>query len=264
VVLATGLEATAATGPSTAPGDYAILGLDGVTLRTRARVESGDVGCNAGAGAITLMQASQVIGVVAASTVRLGVRARAGQLFCTTFVPLAATTAACELGVTAPLVPAASLPIVQVDPGSEDVRLPRLAVRDALPPGAYGVVRLGVRGRLTLAGGEYAFRSVALSKRAELVCLSACTLRVAERIVMDEDSRLGVDAPLDARAVRVEVKGGGPKPAFRAYPRTRVEGTVYAPNGDVVLGLSGRYTGAFVGRTVLVNPRARIVAASAL
>ena len=64
--------------------------------------------------------------------------------------------------------------------------------------------------------------------------------------------------------MRLNVKGDGPYQAFRALKRSTVAANVYAPGGDVWLGIGGTYTGAFVGERVLVWQNATIEAANAL
>jgi len=53
------------------------------------------------------------------------------------------------------------------------------------------------------------------------------------------------------------VRGGGQRAAFRAFRRSVVNATVFAPNGDVVLGRAAATPGAFIGNTVFVFRRRR-------
>jgi hypothetical protein len=262
VVLATALELGAVEAPSSTARDYAVLGLEKVTLRSGVEVEGGDVGCNGSSGAVSLMARARVTGSVAGNTIQIGQRATAAQLFCTKLDRQRPNPLECA-PMALPLVDGASLPIVQVTPGNDDVVLKRLGTQGPLAPGAYGIVRLGERAEVTLAGGEYQVRSLNLAAGARVVCQAACRIAVAERVVMKDSASLGPAAPLDATAVRVDVRGGGAAAAFRAYRRSTVDATVYAPNGGVVLGIRGRYTGAFIGKTVFVFQQARIQGASA-
>ncbi len=255
--------AAGAAAPSSTLGSYAIMALDSLTLRGHVQVQSGDVGCNSPSGTIILNQSARIQGTVAGSRLQLGYHAQAGQLFCNTLQLVRPTSLTCQ-AMTAPLVEASALPAVQVSAGRSDVRLKPRGSMTALPPGAYGVVRVGDQGELTLAGGDYAFRSLWVGHRAQLVCEAECHIGVTTSVLLRDDAVLGAMAPLDARAVRVDVEGGtGTKAAFRAYQRSHVDATVYAPNGAVVLGVNGRYTGAFIGKTVFVYQRAQVTGASA-
>ena len=251
--------------PSSSLGDYAVLGLKDVTLRGRVNVISGDVGCNAPDGAVTLIDRAKVAAAIAANEIRMGRGTSAGALFCTLLDQLAVKKgpATC-VSATAPLVDSSALPIVQVSPGTEDKRLEKRAVLDALPPGTYNHLNVGNGAKLVLEGGDYAVRSIDVRKRAQLLCAAACNISVLERVRIGEGSELGPVAPLDATGVRVEVKGDGPFAAFRALKRSTVAANVYAPGGDISLGMNGTYTGAFVGEHVLVWPGASIEAASVL
>jgi hypothetical protein len=253
----TAFAAGGAVAPSTTLGAYAVLALDKVTLRTGVEVDPGDVGANAASGAVALMARAHVSGSVAGNTIQIGSKATASQLFCTTLDRQRPNPLQCA-AMTLPLVDAASLPTVQVDAGKDDIRLSRLGTMGPVAPGAYGIVRLGERATLTLAGGEYQIRSLWLGNGASVVCQAACHISVVENVVMKDNAILGPLAPLDATAVRVDIKGGGRTAGFRAYRASTVDATVYAPNGGVVLGMRGRYTGEFIGKTVFVYQNAHI------
>jgi len=258
VLLAGAVGAGADVTPSSAPSAYAVLGFKSVTLRSLVQVDTGDVGCDGKGGTITLMSRAHVTGVVAAERVRLGRNANVGQLFCTTQLDAAAST--CQ-AMTLPLVNSAKLPTFDVNPGQQAIRVQPRASMGPVAAGAYDDVIVGDRGQLTLSGGEYQLRSIFLGKRAHLTCQAVCHIVVAERVLMKEFSEIGA---LDPRTVEVDVRGGGQRAAFRAFRRSVVNATVFAPNGDVVLGESGRYTGAFIGNTVFVFQKAQIVGASDL
>jgi len=244
--------------PSNAPGSYAVLGFTSVTLRSLVRVDAGDVGCDQKNCTISLMSRASVSGVVAADQVRLGNKASVGQLFCTT--QLNASSTACQ-PTNVPLINSAELPTFTANPGQGAIRVLPRASMGPVAAAAYQDVVIGDRGALTLSGGEYQFRSISMGKKAHLTCQNACQIIVAERITMKEFSEFG---GLDARDVEVEIQGHGSRAAFRAFRRSTVNATVFAPKGDVVLGESGHYTGAFIGNTVFVFQKAQIVAASSL
>jgi hypothetical protein len=158
------------------------------------------------------------------------------------------------------IVDAGTLSLVQVVPGAAEVRVPPRAASAPLEPGAYGAVRVGARGRLLLAGGGYALRSIAIGPRGRILCAAPCRLAVQERVVLASGARLGVATPLDANGLRIDVEGGRGAAATTGA-RAVVVGRLYAPGGDVVLGGGGRYTGGIVGRRVEVGPGARIAGA---
>jgi hypothetical protein len=262
VVVAACAGMIAGTGGATqehAPGAYAVLGLEDASLGARVRVSAGDVGANR--GTVTLGARARVAGAVAADTIRLRRGAHAGDLFCRLLEGAFAVPCA-TLGV--PVVDVTTLSLVQVVAGASEVRVPARATTAPLEAGAYGAVRVGPHGRLLLAGGGYALRSIAIAPRGRLLCATPCRLAVRERVVLGTRARLGVATGLDARALRVDVEGGGPGAAVVTRAGVTVTGTLYAPGDDVVLGAAGRYEGAFVGRRVTVGPRARVSGASAL
>lgn len=164
--------------------------------------------------------------------------------------------------LTVPIVDVTTLSLVQVVPGAAEVRVPARAATAPVVPGAYGAVKVGARGRLLLAGGSYAVRSIAIASRGRLLCAAPCHLAVQEHVALSSGAWLGVAAPLDARALRIDVEAGGHGAAVSAGPHAAIVGTVYAPAGAVVLGGAGRYEGALIARTIRVGAGARITGAS--
>jgi hypothetical protein len=241
------------------PSSYAVLGLDDVTLRPGVHVEGGNVGANR--GAVTLGPGVRVDGKVIADTIVARGRPRAGALVCRLLVGTRRLD--CETLAT-PVVDLRSLEIIQVVPGAAQVVVPANANAAPLAPGSYGDVRVGRRGRLLLAGGVYSVRSINIGTRGRILCTAACRVSVQEHVRLRPRAVIGAVAPLDALAVRIDVEGSGRGPSFTSGPRTDVDATIYAPDGAVILGPNGRYTGAFVGDTVRVGSGSRLKAASAL
>ena len=258
-------RAAAVDAPSSVLGDYAIFGVREVTLKGRVKVLSGDVGCNASDGTVTMIDRANVAAAVAGNEIRMGRGTGAGALFCTLLKQEGVKNGPLTcVPTTPPLVDSAALPIVQVTPGTEDHRLGKRETLDPLAPGAYNVIKVANGAKLVLAGGEYSVRLIELRKGAQLLCSAACHISVLERVRVGEQSELGPVPPLDATGVRLDIKGEGQFPAFRALKRSTVAANVYAPGDAVWLGQNGNYTGAFVGESVLVWPGATIEAASAL
>ena len=68
-----------------------------------------------------------------------------------------------------------------------------------------------------------------------------------------------------ANGARIDIAPSvGTGPAFVARARATLSATVFAPDGDVVLGPFGDYRGAVVGRTIVVGRGARLRGDSAL
>jgi cytoskeletal protein CcmA (bactofilin family) len=252
-VLVTALAA-AAQQPAPTPGAYAVLGLDDVTIAGGARVASGSVGANR--GTVRLGPGARIDGSVVADTIRIAAGARAGDMFCRLVVgPLRFGCAT----LSAPIVDVAELSIVQVLPGAAEVRVPAGAGTAPLLPGAYGGVRVGPRGRLLLAGGDYAVRTITIAAGGHALCAAACRIAVEDRVLLRSRALLGAAAPLDPNALEVSVERDG----IVAGPGATITGSVYAPEADVRLGPGARFTGRIVGRNVIVGSGARVTGADA-
>jgi hypothetical protein len=198
--------------------------------------------------------------VAAASTVRVGTRAGADELFCTRFDPFHPTAATCK-PLQTPFVPESRLAEVQVSPGDQRIDVPAGAVIGPVPAGAFGVVRILKGGRLTLVGGDYDFQSIWIGQRGQLVCNTDCTLRVAGRVVLKTSAFLGGEQRPNPVQVRLDVASDlGRRASVRAYRRSVMDARVYAPRGGITLGMNGSYRGSFIGRTVYVWHGARIEA----
>lgn len=224
-------------------------------LGGRTRV-TGTIGVNGGDGTARLGAGADVAGTVVAESVALGRRAEADRLVCTL---VSGGEGTCETLVL-PLVPAASLPIVQVDPGPEDVVLPKRSRRAPLPAGRYGRLELGAKSTLSLSGGEYAFDEVRIGARSTVVCTAPCRIGIRGALQIAQGARLGPEA-LDRPAdVIVSVQSAGAGAAVSGKSRVALAGLFYAPSGDVRVGQASRVEGSLVGRRVTIGSRTRVSA----
>jgi hypothetical protein len=161
--------------------------------------------------------------------------------------------------VTLPLADNSLLPIVNVEAGNDRVKV-GAKLASSLTPGKYGKVRLGTKSRLVLAPGAYAFQSLSILRGASLLCDGVCTIGVSDGVEVGQAAVLSTTDPPDATKLRIDVERDARRhAAFRSHVKSRVDATVYAPAGVIVLGKGGRFTGAFVAREVEVLHRARVL-----
>jgi len=255
---------------------YAILGIDEVRLAPNVRVRPGAVGATT--GNVRLAGASRVQGAVVAPSVRVARGVHVGRLFCGTVsggvfgggvvggpVVGGSTGPGGCLQLTMPVVDPTLLASVPVAPGAEELTIPARTATVPVAPGAYGAVVVRRGALLELAGGAYQVRSIRLASAARLVCLDECRIGVGETVTLAARAQLGAaKGMVDAGEVRLDVAGSPVAPAFRTGPNAVVAGTVFAPTGNIVLGPGGQYRGAFIGRSVLVRARGRVIQDSAL
>lgn len=248
---------------------YAVLGLESVRVGPRARVQPGAVGATTGS---VRLAASAVVGSVVADSVRVARSTRVGRLFCRlvsggAFGPgvVAGPTVGgapvpgCSALAT-PVVDPALLAPVPVAAGTADLVVPARTGPPPVAAGALGAVTVGRGAVLQLAGGSYQVRSIRLARTARLVCLDDCRVGVAESVELRRRAQFGAARGfIGANRVRVDIAAAGDDAfAFRTGPNAIVAATIFAPTGDVVLGPGGDYRGAYVGRSVVVRPRARV------
>jgi hypothetical protein len=267
-----GFERSAVGQTQPAPNGFALLGLESVRVGPGVRVQPGAVGATG--GSIRLAARTMVPGSVVADSVRVARHARVGRLFCRVasggaFGPGVvggptvggAPIPGCR-ALTVPVVDPVLLMPVAVVPGSSDLAVPPRTGSAPVAAGAFGIVTVGRGSLLQLAGGAYQMRSIRLARAARLVCLDACRIGVAESVRVGSRAQLGAAQGLRPDRARIDVAGGDV--AFRTGPRAVVAATIFAPAGSVVLGADGEYRGAYVGRSVTVRARSRVIEMSAL
>jgi hypothetical protein len=262
VVLAATLAATARAQVPSPPAlaEYAVLGVEDVTIRRNARVPTGAVGSVE--GMVRLGRGARVGNAVAGPLVRLKSNARTGRLFCH-LVSGPPVLPSCNAFVD-PLVDPALLAPVPIVPGTEDLRIAAHTGTAPIPPGSFRDVRVGAGSVLQLAGGDYTAQSLRIGRRGRITCASACRIGVLGPVRLRSGARLGAASAQQADSARVDISGDAPAPVFLAEPRANVAATIFAPDGDIVLGRLGAYRGAFVGRTVTIAPDATVRGDSAL
>jgi hypothetical protein len=247
-----GWVATAAAEPPTDVLAYGVFAIQDVRIGSRARVQ-GDVGCMF--GGLSLGQSTRVSGAAAAPLIRLRRHARAaGGVFCSS---LDAGSATCET-LPNPLVAPPALVFLGPSSSNNVSVDKRAKATTPLAAGAYGTLTLGAAAEVTLSGGTYQFESVDAGARARIVCLAACDLTVRAHVKLGQAARLGAAEGIAASAAMVRIAGTGARTAFDAKSRVQIRATIYAPSAEVKLGAAAKQTGALVGSTVSVGPRARV------
>jgi cytoskeletal protein CcmA (bactofilin family) len=251
-----GSGAPAAAAPPSSATAYAVFATSGVEIGAKGRVD-GDVGCLF--AEVSLGRGTRATGAAAAPAITLKRGARAsGGYFCGT---IAGTEDACST-LPNPLI--SGPPIVLAEPGNLNVSASRRAeVTSPLPPGTYGTLTVGTAASVPLAGGTYDFAAIEIRSRGRVECLAACDVRVQRDVRLAQAVRFGAVDGLDPASVTLQVGGLDSKTAVSVKSRARVQGTIYAPSGDVVVGAGARISGAVVGLTVSIGPRARLTGPSA-
>ena len=256
--------ALAVVGPGSAAGrtlhaldDYALLGRDAVRIGAGTVVESGQVGVIG--GTVEVRHSARVVGNLAGDTVALKRGASAGSLTCRVVsAPAPATCGA----LTTPVAELSRLRLSQLPVGALSVDVTAYTRSAPLPAGEYGPVTVGSRAELILAGGSYTFESITIGTRGRLQCQAKCRIQARGAVLLRLRASLGPAPSLDARLVRLDLESSDK--AFTAVALANVAATVYAPRGAVLLGRSGHFEGAFVGRSVVTGTAVRIRLNSAL
>ena len=243
--------------PPTDAMAYAVLGTERVSIGAKGRVQ-GDVGCLS--TTLAVGPGTKVTGVAAAQAITLGKNARvSGGVFCAT---VEGSTDAC-MALPSPLVPPPTIVLVGA-PSNNDVSAAKRSKSTApLPFGVYGALTVGGAAEMTLDGGTYQFESIDVAARGKLLCRAACDVTVRKRVTVGQATQLGAAKDVAPAGVVFRIAGQDASTGFAAKSRSKVRGSIYAPNSGVSIGSASNVNGAIVGGDVQVGSRARLTAASA-
>ncbi len=111
----------------------------------------------------------------------------------------------------------------------------------ALPPGAYGEVKIAQGGRLVLSGGTYNF-CVLEAVRGDISVAGTATINVRDKFGLGNQASLLPSAPLGADDVRINFAGK----SIRISAGSRFTGRIFAPEGQIRLGRQAVVIGHFV------------------
>ncbi len=257
--------------------DVAVLGSNSVYLKNGATVTSGDVVANDASAGPTLVTGHE-IGMdpfsstpagyaVEGDSVRIKKKATAGGDVAFNDLDDKGTIAGVQ--ITPLALPVFSLlpPFFTGTPGGTAVSVPDDGFA-TLPAGAYGAVTVGENATLAFEGGTYDVASITAGDGASLLFEAASDVRVEGRFTTGQGATVGPDAGsgVAAHDVVFYVAGiNGTDGAIDSTPLAAVIGhdnavaaNVYAPNGTVMIGHGSDATGAFLGRDVLLDVRARV------
>jgi hypothetical protein len=148
------------------------------------------------------------------------------------------------------------------DPGSQDITV---GYRKSLTlgEGAYEDVKVKPKGKLTLTGGTYEFRSLSLNYLASVKCQAPTTILIKKRLYTSLKTYVGPDpdSAIGAKDLVIHVEGqngGSGKPV--SLPMAAIIGlgadiraNLFAPNGTIWIGAGSKTRGAFIARDVVVG-----------
>ena len=229
---------------------YALFGVERVSVGAKTRVQ-GDVGVLS--NALAIGPGTRVTGLAAAPSITLGRNARAaGGFFCET---LDGSPDGCG---ALPFINAPAIVVVGSPSNSDVSAARRTKSASPLAPGTYGALTIGAAAELALAGGTYQFESIVLASRAKLLCRAACDITVRGRVRLGQATRLGPADGVATGSVSLLIAAQDEATALEAKSRAQLRCSVYAPTAEVTIGAATKVTGALVGNTVTVGPRARL------
>jgi len=149
------------------------------------------------------------------------------------------------------------------------VWVPMFANGGSLAPGSYGSVTLRYKSRLTLAGGDYHFRSLRLDDGAKLYFAGPARVHVRYGVDIDDATFIGpaTGGTATASDLVVFVKGTDPE-CGHSYvvnvdEKASISGSFYAPNGTIKLNQEAKATGALLAKSIRLGKLVQVTLASA-
>jgi hypothetical protein len=193
---------------------------------------------------------------LSADTVSLGPGVKVpGIVFCNDLrrLPSAAVTGKKISPLQLPLLQAPEMPPFSVPADAPDLVVPpeegglpwaeTVAGKVTVLPGA--VVVLG--------SGVHTFRSLSIQHEGRLECAGPCELRIVEEVALGPHAYLGPSQVLPASDLRLTIAGNR-IPALQAYAGSTIRGQIYAPRGNMRLGMGGTFVGSFVAQSIWALP----------
>lgn len=253
-------------------GDYVLFALRNLKLGSDVRIETGNLGVNGGPDGPGRVQID--VGTkdrfgsnttLSADSIAIGNDALVpGILFFNDLKahPRAKVTGAKITPLELPLLVPPVVPTFSIDPEAED-----LTVDETFPMqimrGEYETITVRLGKTLQLMEGTYEFGSLIVEAKGRVECMNLCEVRVLNQVRVGPDSFLGMSRLIDPRGLTIYIARQGGV-GFESLPRSMVEGLIYAPQADVVLGEDGKYMGTFLGMSVEVKTRAQLWQAASL
>ena len=143
----------------------------------------------------------------------------------------------------------------------------------SLDAGSYAILQAGEHASVHFTGGEYDFTEFSADDRTSLTFAAPSVIRIAGKLVIGQNSYTGPadGSSIGAADIVFYVDGingdtgelGDSPPAAEIYPKSDFLANLYVPNGTLRLRQKSMFTGAFLGRDVIVEPKASVVLASA-
>lgn len=246
-----------------------ILATESALLGSGTRVSSGDVLVQDAASGTTLATGFE-LSLASSVTTAAGWDVKADRLDVGTGSTVASDVAYNQLtnagSITAAQTTPLALPIFSslpafetAAPGSQNVTT-KPNQTETLAAGAYRDVTVRKGSTLVLSGGDYDLRSLTVERDARVVFAAASTVRVAEKVLLEERTGLepqsgsglaGSDLVLHVAGIDGSTGALGETPtAFETGVDAVLHANVYAPNGTVLLRARTTLTGAVIAKHV--------------
>jgi hypothetical protein len=126
-----------------------------------------------------------------------------------------------------------------------------------LPPGNYGALRVFPGVKLTLLGGTYVFKSIALDSQSALLAVRPTTVEVSLRVATRDNVTIGPAPGSSNSAHDMVFYVAAPDVlrllAWQAGDQLFITANVYAKNGTFSVGRNSVAIGAFIGNAVTIG-----------
>jgi RHS repeat-associated protein len=265
--------------PSPTPGtvaivaDFVLLGKEGLWVEQNGSVLSGDVGASVSSPGPYLAEGSEVtIGIgatmqdpasrVMGDSLYLKDNSEVYDVYYNELDGLGTVLGQHHTPVQLPLV-SAFPEVPSFTPGTQDFDVPQDGSL-TLDPGSYGLLKARNGSTVTFSGGTYDFSEWDVGENVQLLFQGPSEIRVSGKLAVEQGSYLGPEpgsSGLDARDILIYVTGiNGGTGGLGATPKaakfgiaTTVQANVYVPNGTLWLRQNGQFTGAFLGKWVILG-----------
>jgi hypothetical protein len=264
------------------PHQFSVFGLCSVWLRSKVRIESGDVGANTACAGPWLDPEFEVSvdvnawiangSAIKADTVRIRSTASVYEVFCN----LPGTEISGEVRLEDGLHYGLEVPVwseveslfpkdnyFKASKDSKDKVI--VETSRNLSPGVYNDVILESNATLILSGGQYDFMNLELGSGSVVVCQDSTIIRIEDRLYPGTKSYLGPQAgsTITAGDIKIYVNGtNGKKGGLNDKPKAAhigegntIKANIYAKNGTLLIEEGCILEGSFIASEVSVGQK---------
>ncbi|MDD5613661.1 MAG: hypothetical protein PHQ54_01155 [Candidatus Omnitrophica bacterium] len=240
--------------------NFAIIGIESVTIGSNLSVSSGAIGAYLDGGSVTVGDNASFSGSIIGDSITLGNNAQVtGNIYYNT--QLTTGTGFVHSGdeVTPCTVPFSGLPeFPDFEAGADDISIDSNATY-TLEPGSYRNISIGNNSTLIITGGTYNINNLSAGNSCLISYQNPADINVKGKVEFGNTPKIKpASESVNAKDFVLYIEGANYEEedvfyyedVFIAYNRPELYCNIYAPNSAVKIGNYGQYKGAVIAKHI--------------